>query len=125
MRRLSSALAAGVTLVSVTVAGAQQVADPNFNPKISQPTHKQGEGPRVSVDAAHLNFHTADDRYAPFARLLRSDGYRVDSNTASWRSSSLTERLAYPPRTFYRAPWYSTARGASRYSAKPRCSAHS
>lgn len=31
----------------------------------------------VAIDEAHHNFHTASGRYAPFARLLRNDGYIV------------------------------------------------
>jgi len=37
---------------------------------------------RQSPRAAHHNFHTADGRYAPFAKLLRRDGYRVEA----WRT---------------------------------------
>ncbi|WP_374570766.1 DUF4350 domain-containing protein [Phenylobacterium sp.] len=33
----------------------------------------------VAIDAAHHNFHTADGRYAPFATVLRNDGFRVVS----------------------------------------------
>lgn len=35
--------------------------------------------PRVLIDAAHHNFHTAEGRYAPLATLLRSSGFEVDS----------------------------------------------
>ncbi len=34
------------------------------------------------IDEAHHNFHTAEGRYAPFAKLLRRDGYRVEA----WRT---------------------------------------
>jgi hypothetical protein len=33
----------------------------------------------VAIDQGHKYFHTAGGRYLPFARLLRSDGYKVDS----------------------------------------------
>ena len=36
-----------------------------------------GAGPTVAIDEAHHNYHTATGRYAPFAELLRRDGFRV------------------------------------------------
>jgi hypothetical protein len=55
---------------------AQQVADPNFNPRIDKPEFS-ADGPAVVIDEAHFNFHTAEGRYKPFAELLRRDGYKV------------------------------------------------
>ena len=72
-------------------ANAQQVADPDFAPPIEKPEYELGRGPRVAIDAAHLNFHTADGRYAPFAELLRRDGYRVESGTEPFDGSWLAE----------------------------------
>jgi hypothetical protein len=37
--------------------------------------------PRVLIDAAHHNFHTAEGRYAPLARLLQESGFTVHSAT--------------------------------------------
>lgn len=57
---------------------AQQVADLEFNPKVSgPPLYQTGKGPVVLVDEAHHNFHTIGGRYKAFAKLLTSDGYRV------------------------------------------------
>lgn len=58
-------------------APAQQVADMEFAPRVSVAAFREGEGPRVAIDEAHFNFHTADGRYAPFAALLRRDGFTV------------------------------------------------
>ena len=55
----------------------QQVADMDFAPRVSPAAFREGEGPRVAIDEAHFNFHTADGRYAPFAALLRRDGFAV------------------------------------------------
>jgi len=66
-----------VLLAAAGTVSAQQVADPDFNPPIPRPAYKAGLGPRVAIDEAHHNFHTADGRYKPFADLLRRDGYRV------------------------------------------------
>jgi hypothetical protein len=56
---------------------AQQIADTTFNPVLNRPEYEKGKGPVVFIDEGHNNFHTADGRYLPFARLLRADGYRV------------------------------------------------
>jgi hypothetical protein len=68
---------------------AQQVPDTLFNPPITNPAYPAGQGPVVGVDAAHANFHTADDRYLAFARLLRRDGYRVESHTQPFSAATL------------------------------------
>lgn len=57
---------------------SQQIADTTFNPFIPKPEYPRGKGPIVYVDEEHNNFHTADGRYLPFARLLRADGYQVN-----------------------------------------------
>jgi hypothetical protein len=43
------------------------------------PAYETGAGPKVFIDEAHNNLHTKDGQYAPFANLLSSDGYVVDS----------------------------------------------
>ncbi len=80
----------GVIVVAAAgVASAQQVSDPNFNPSISRPAYESGKGPVVAIDEAHHNFHTADGRYEPFAKLLRRDGYRVEGFGEAFSSGSL------------------------------------
>lgn len=73
-----SAIALALLLLCGTApaAGQTQEADPNFDPAIVEPIW-QAPGPVVVIDEAHANFHTADGRYQPFAKLLRADGYRV------------------------------------------------
>jgi hypothetical protein len=70
------------------------MADPDFHPVIAHPAYRDGGPPlplppRVAIDQAHANFHTAGGRYRPFADLLRLDGYRVDSNTAAFTPDGL------------------------------------
>ncbi len=76
-------------LAAAGVAPAQQVADPDFNPPITKPAYESGKGPLVAIDEAHHNFHTADDRYKPFADLLRRDGYRVEGFAKPFSLESL------------------------------------
>ncbi len=69
--------------------GAQQAADLAFQPRIGPPARAAGQGPRIAVDQAHHNFHTAQGRYLPFAALLRRDGFRVTGFTVPFTRESL------------------------------------
>src|SRR5262245_30118785 len=70
-----------LTLIALSAAtsigSAQQVPDLTYKPPLPRPAYEAGKGPRVAIDEAHHNFHTAGGRYKPFADLLRRDGYRV------------------------------------------------
>lgn len=65
-------------LVSISLC-AQQVSDTSFNPEIVNPAYLINEGPVIQIDASHHNFHTAEGLYAPFANLLKRDGYQFNS----------------------------------------------
>lgn len=75
-------LVLGVWGAVTGAAAGQQVADTAFVPEAGAPAYPVGTGPLVLVDGAHSNFHTIDGRFAPFARLLRRDGYRVEALNA-------------------------------------------
>lgn len=51
------------------------MADTAFDPAVPRPAFATGKGPLVLLDEGHFNFHTLEGRYAPFARLLRRDGF--------------------------------------------------
>ena len=68
----------------------QQMVDPDFRPAVAEPAYA-ADGPRVVIDGAHHNFHTADGQYAPFAALLRADGYRVRGGTAAFDAGGLED----------------------------------
>jgi hypothetical protein len=65
-----------------------QVADLSYDVAISQPTFPS-RGPRVTIDEAHRNIHTAHGTYLPFAQLLRNDGYVVEAGTTPLSARSL------------------------------------
>lgn len=69
-------------------AGAQQVADPNFDARIAHPAYAKN-GPRVLFDEAHNNFHTAGGRYKPFADLITNDGYQITPNKEKFSAATL------------------------------------
>ena len=57
-----------------------QEPDPAFDATVTSPAFPAG-GPSVLFDQAHFNAHSLQTTYAPFAALLRNDGYRlVESN---------------------------------------------
>ena len=78
-----------IACAGAQAATAQQVADPDFKPSIKSPAYEQGRGPTVCIDEAHHNFHTAGGRYAPFAELLRRDGYAVQPSTTAFTKAAL------------------------------------
>ena len=59
----------------------EQEADLSFDTSVAVPAYAESP-PTVLVDEGHFNFHTTSGTYAPFAGLLRNDGYRVDANRA-------------------------------------------
>lgn len=74
-----------------TAAVADQRADQNWSPSVANPEFPSGDGPVVLVDANHGNFHTIEGRYAPFAELLRLDGYQVNSTNGVVTQELLSE----------------------------------
>lgn len=77
----SSALALVAVALGVTGCAhhSPQQPDLSFEPAIASPAYAPGAGPVVQIDEAHYNFHTIEGRYAPFAKLLRRDGYVVQA----------------------------------------------
>jgi len=69
-------------------AGAQQRADTTFDLSVARPAHGDRH-PLMVIDEAHNNFHTATGRYAPFAKLMRNDGLRVQALKASLSAAAL------------------------------------
>ena len=92
MRRMITTLAALALGLALTApAAAQQVADPDVDLTVARPAWSTDAGPRVVIDGGHHNFHTVDGRFAPFAALLRRDGFRVEGRTAAFTADSLRD----------------------------------
>jgi hypothetical protein len=73
----------------VASASAQVAPDSSWMPALSDPQYPEGEGPVVAIDAAHRNRHTRDGGFAPFARLLEEDGYRVRASAEPFTAEAL------------------------------------
>jgi hypothetical protein len=86
--RFVPAVVAAVVACVATSAEAQQVADPNFRATVERRAYRR-HPPRVVMDEAHGNFHTADGRYKPLAELLRSDGYHVAGGKEKFTRAAL------------------------------------
>jgi hypothetical protein len=83
-------LAVAVSVIAFAGFGlSQQIADPNFDAKVATPAYTTLH-PKVLLDEAHYNFHTASGRYKPFADLITNDGYRVTPGTQKFTKDSLS-----------------------------------
>jgi len=60
----------------------QQRPDLSFEPKVENPKYTERQTARIGIDAAHHNLHKIHGSFEPFARLLRADGYQVQSIAA-------------------------------------------
>ena len=65
-----------------------QSYDKNYAPPAPDKPHNSGSV--VYIDAAHNNFHTMDQRFKPFADLIRNDGFKVASFTEKFTKDNLS-----------------------------------
>jgi hypothetical protein len=77
-------------VLGCSVAGLALAAvhTPQVDTRIANPAFPPKTGPRVVIDAAHFNFAEGTDA---FVDLLRSDGFRVSSQTSRWNAATLAE----------------------------------
>ena len=76
-----------VLFAALAACASEQAVDSSFRPTVAAPAYR--EGPVVAIDEGHRNFHTAATGYAPFADLLRADGYRLRSIGVPFDEKSL------------------------------------
>src|SRR5262245_18528787 len=82
----------GLLLAIVGAVGSawpSQDVDLTYAPTLAHRTFDRRGAPHVLIDEAHFSVHTAAGRFAPFARLIERDGYRVGSFGAPFSSTSL------------------------------------
>lgn len=56
---------------------AQQEPDMSFEFSIEDLAYQKEAGPLLCIDSAHNNFHTLEGGFAPFARVMKEDGYNL------------------------------------------------
>ena len=89
---LTIVLAAGfICFVPPSPANAQVTPDLQADTSVVNPAFKNDAGPSIIIDTAHNNYHTADNRYLPFATLLGNDGYRVKGAAQIFTSATLKD----------------------------------
>jgi hypothetical protein len=76
-------------LLSVTNCLSQAIPDSLFLPAIADPIYPSSSGPVIHIDEAHHNYHTAAERFFPFAKCLQADGYRIAVNKNRFTPESL------------------------------------
>jgi hypothetical protein len=64
-------------LVVTSIGVSQQSPDTSFVPKIDKPTYSNNNGPAICIDSAHNNLHRLNSGFAPFARLMKADGFKL------------------------------------------------
>jgi hypothetical protein len=87
---IAAVVTAGVLMLATAISAQEQVADSNFDVRVSLPAYTSNP-PTVAIDEAHRNFHTAEGRYKPLADLLTNDGYRLSRNTRTFDRDSLRD----------------------------------
>lgn len=80
-----------VIAIAAGPATAQRPVDHEFRYPVTDPGYPPGSGPVVCVDEGHQNHHTMAGSYAPFATLLRDDGYRVQRAVGPFTADTLLE----------------------------------
>jgi len=84
----STALALSAGLLWWYVSLWVQQADPAFDASVASPAYRE-QGPKVLFDQAHFNAHGLHGTYAPFAALLREDGYRLTESARALSRETL------------------------------------
>ena len=86
--------------VGLLVAGivwsvsASQTADGTYVPQVDTPAFTGRGRPQVVIDEGHYNVHTLSGTYAPFANLLRRDGFWVRRTSERLSSATLRDSFA-------------------------------
>lgn len=109
-------IAAAWVAIDAVPAQSQIIADSQTDLTVRAPAFARDAGPIVAVDSGHNNYHTIQDRYAPFAGLLRNDGFHVIDSPSPFTAPALARENvlvianARPPT--------GASPGASAFSAK-------
>ncbi len=71
-------------------AMAAAIGDNAADVSVKTPAYEKDKGPIIAVDAGHLNYHTIDGRFGPFAKLLSNDGFRVMPRNGAFTAEALS-----------------------------------
>jgi hypothetical protein len=91
MKYLTLIVLAVIFVTGSSTTSAQQLPDDNFHFEIKERTYPGSDGPIISIDEAHLNFHTLEGRYSAFAKVLAGDGYRLTAGKEKFTEATLKQ----------------------------------
>lgn len=77
-----------LALAAPAVAAA--VGDASADVGVAAPAYENRKGPIVAVDGGHMNYHTVEGRFGPFAKLLSNDGFRVMAHSGAFTADTLS-----------------------------------
>lgn len=83
-------------ILPLLVAACSHVPEPNIasdekaDVSVEKPMFAHDAGPVVAIDSRHNNYHRIDGLFAPFASLLRNDGFRVVDSNAPFGAENLS-----------------------------------
>ncbi|MGE4063401.1 MAG: hypothetical protein AB7E79_08535 [Rhodospirillaceae bacterium] len=83
-------LTAAFLLAGAGPGHSAAVADHRADVSVAVPAFPKDTGPLVAIDGGHGNYHTIEGRFAPFAKLLSNDGFRVMPITGPFAAEALT-----------------------------------
>lgn len=91
MIKLQFILCVGISMI-LPMAGCaqQQQVDSDYLPAITKPLYDRDKGPLLLVDAGHHNFHTLDDKFAPFGHVAEMNGFVVKPLESGFTSEKLS-----------------------------------
>ena len=84
------AIALAFTATPTLYAG-QEAHDNDIDLEVNDPAFARDEGPYLAIDEGHFNYHTGRGRFAPFADLLRNDGFQVTGLAGPFSEESLED----------------------------------
>src|SRR5687767_1870869 len=87
---LSKILISNFLFIFSSSLSGQQIADSAFHYANKNPAYKNGQGPIITLDEAHFNYHTLNGRYYTFGNLLEQDGYTVNRGRSLFTSDYLS-----------------------------------
>lgn len=91
MKQYSKSVILSTVFFIPLIGCSQQQVDNDFIPKIETPLFERGKGPLLLVDGGHHNFHTLDDKFAPFGKVAEMDGFSVRSIQGEIKTRELKE----------------------------------
>ncbi|WP_025666051.1 hypothetical protein [Aquimarina megaterium] len=80
-----------ISLLTISHIFSQQIPDTTYSPEIITKMYPKKTGTTIHIDQGHRNFHTKNNRFLPFAKLVSEDGYKVDGFDGKFEKDKLKD----------------------------------